>query len=112
MPSSRLSDNLLCRRVAANRLTQVSEAFHDDKNQYIYDMLMLAKKKVQKEYEFMSQVVTSMPTDGSVNSVAAIDYLSRYSNNLIAVSPLQTIDIEPTEESKNSLFRNYIYENA
>lgn len=69
MPSSRLSDNLLCRRVAANRLTQVSEAFHDDKNQYIYDMLMLAKKKVQKEYEFVSQVVTSMPTDGSVNSV-------------------------------------------
>ena len=66
----------------------------------------------QKEYEFVSQVVTSMPTDGSVNSVAAIDYLSRYSNNLIAVSPLQTIDIEPTEESKNSLFRNYIYENA
>ena len=27
----------------------------------------------QKEYEFVSQVVTSMPTDGSVNSVAAID---------------------------------------
>ena len=64
----------------------------------------------QKEYEFVSQVVTSMPTDGSVNSVAAIDYLTRYSNNLIAVSPLQTIDIEPTEQSKNRLFRNYIYE--
>ena len=66
----------------------------------------------QKEYEFVSQVVTSMPTDGRVNSVAAIDYLTRYSNNLIAVSPLQTIDIEPTEQSKNRLFRNYICESA
>ena len=36
----------------------------------------------------------------------------RYSNNLIAVSPLQTIDIEPTEQSKNRLFRNYICESV
>ena len=36
----------------------------------------------------------------------------RYSNNLIAVSPLQTIDIEPTEQSKNRLFRNYVFESA
>ena len=62
----------------------------------------------QKEYEFVSQVVTSMPTNGSVNSVDAIDYLTRYSNNLIAVSPLQSIDIEPTEQSKARLFKSYI----
>lgn len=37
------------RQVAANRLLQVSDAFDDDKDQYIYDMLMLAKKKVQKK---------------------------------------------------------------
>jgi len=37
------------RQVAANRLIQVSEAFDDDKDEYIYDMLMLAKKKVQKK---------------------------------------------------------------
>ena len=36
----------------------------------------------------------------------------RYSNNLIAVSPLQTIDIEQTEQSKNRLFRNYVFESA
>ena len=65
-----------------------------------------------KEYEFLSQVITSMPTDGSVNSVEAINYLTRYSNNLIAVSPLQTIDVASSEQSKASLFRNYIYEAA
>ena len=62
-----------------------------------------------KEYEFLSQVVSSMPTDGSINSVEAINYLSRYSNNLIAVSPLQSIDIAATEKSKASLFSNYIF---
>lgn len=63
-----------------------------------------------KEYEFLSQVVSSMPTDDSINSVEAINYLTRYSNNLIAVSPLQNIDIAPTEQSKVRLFKNYIYE--
>lgn len=62
----------------------------------------------QKEYEFVSQVVTSMPTNGSVNSIEAIDYLTRYSNNLIAVSPLQSIEIESTEQSKERLFKSYI----
>ena len=65
-----------------------------------------------KEYEFLSQVITSMPTDGSVNSVEAINYLTRYSNNLIAVSPLQSIDVASSEQSKASLFRTYIYEAA
>ena len=64
-----------------------------------------------KEYEFLSKVVSSMPTDGSVNSVEAINYLTRYSNNMIAVSPLQSIDVAPTEQSKASLFTNYIFPN-
>jgi hypothetical protein len=62
----------------------------------------------QKEYEFVSQVVSSMPTSGKINSVKDINYLTRYSNNLITVSPLQSIDIEPTEQSKVLLFQNYI----
>ena len=65
-----------------------------------------------KEYEFLTRVVQSMPTDGKIDSVAAIDYLTRYSNNLISISPLQTIDIEATERSKASLFSNYICEVA
>ena len=65
-----------------------------------------------KEYEFLSQVITSMPTDWCVNSVEAINYLTRYSNNLIAVSPLQSIDVASSEQSKASLFKNYIYEAA
>ena len=65
-----------------------------------------------KEYEFLSEVVRSMPIDGNICNVDSINYLTRYSNNLIAVSPLQSIDIAATEQSKDSLFRNYIYEAA
>lgn len=65
-----------------------------------------------KEYEFLSRVVSSMPTDNSINTIEDINYLTRYSNNLIAVSPLQEINIAPTEQSKISLFKNYIHEAA
>lgn len=63
----------------------------------------------QKEYEFVTSVVSQMKRKNRVNSVDTINYLTRYSNNLIAFSPLQVIDIEPTESSQKRLFRNYIY---
>ncbi len=66
---------------------------------------LLSKKK----YEFVSQVVSAMPSSGKINTINDINYLSRYSNNLIAVSPLQSIDIEPSEQSKDHLFKNYIW---
>ena len=63
-------------------------------------------------YKFLVEVVKSMPTNNSINSVEAVNYLSRYSNNLIAVSPLQTIDIAPSEQNKERLFSSYVYESA
>lgn len=53
--------------------------------------------------------INSLRKSGSIDSVQAVDYLSRYSNNLITVSPLQGIDIEPTEKNKEWLYRNYVY---
>lgn len=64
----------------------------------------------EKEYRFISKVINSLQRNQSVNSVEAVNYLTRYSNNLISVSPLQTIDIEASEQSKNWLFRNYVYD--
>ena len=64
----------------------------------------------EKEYRFISKVINSFQRNQSVNSVEAVNYLTRYSNNLISVSPLQTIDIEASEQSKNWLFRNYVYD--
>jgi len=64
----------------------------------------------EKEYKFISKVINSLQRNQSVNSVEAVNYLTRYSNNMISVSPLQTIDIEASEQSKDWLFRNYVYD--
>lgn len=63
----------------------------------------------EEEYHFISRVVTQIKRRKRINSVEDINYLTRYSNNLIAFSPLQSIDISPTKQSKNWLFRNYVY---
>ena len=65
-----------------------------------------------KEYRFVSRVITSLKKNQSINSVDAVNYLTRYSNNLIAVSPLQSIDVNSTEQNKEWLFRNYVYDSS
>lgn len=63
-----------------------------------------------KEQRFVTSVITSLKKNNSIASVEAVNYLQRYSNNMITLSPWQTIDVEPTEESKDWLFRNYVYD--
>ena len=63
-----------------------------------------------KEYEAISRIIRNDLQN--IDSVDALLYLTRYSNNLIAVSPLQTIDIAPSEQNKERLFSSYVYESA
>lgn len=63
----------------------------------------------KESYNFISRVVRSMGKNRSEYTVDMIDYLTRYSNNMISLSPLQSIDIMPTEQNKNKLYRNYVY---
>ena len=66
----------------------------------------------EKEYKFVSRVISQMKRNKRVNTVEDINYLSRYSNNLITFSPLQCIDIVPTEQNKEWLFRNFVYDST
>lgn len=66
----------------------------------------------EKEYNFISRVVSQMKKNRQIEAIGDINYLARYSNNLIAFSPLQTIDIETTEQNKKWLFRNYVYDGS
>lgn len=66
----------------------------------------------EKEFDFLQRVITSMPASKSLASVDGINYLTRYSNNLITVSPLVSIDIDGTEDNKDWLFRSYVYDNG
>ena len=64
----------------------------------------------EKEYRFVTRVVSQMKRNKRVKTVEDVNYLTRYSNNLISFSPLQSIDVSPTEQSKEWLFRNYVYD--
>lgn len=63
----------------------------------------------EESYTFISQVVRSMKLNLSQYTVETIDYLTRYSNNMISLSPLQSIDVIPSEQNKTKLYRNYVY---
>jgi len=62
----------------------------------------------ESEYKFLGRVLRSLSKNGSIQSTDVINYLTRYSNNLIAVSKLQTINLEPTKKNKEWLYKNYV----
>ncbi len=62
----------------------------------------------RNDSEFINRAIRSLPHNNSISSKKDIDYLSRYSNNLLTVSSLETIDLEPTEANKKWLFDNYV----
>ena len=62
-----------------------------------------------KDYQFISKTIRSLYSNKNVISVDTINYLARYSNNLMTVSQLQGIDLAPTKQSKDWLFRRYVY---
>lgn len=63
----------------------------------------------EQEYDFVRKVLCTLDENESFKSTDSINYLTRYSNNLIALSQLQTINLAPTEGSKDWLYRNYVY---
>lgn len=62
----------------------------------------------KNKFDFINRAIRRLPENNSITSKKDIDYLSRYSNNLISFSPLQTINLEPTEANKKWLFDNYV----
>lgn len=62
----------------------------------------------QSDFEFINRAIRALPNNNSISSKKDIEYMSRYSNNLLTVSSLETIDLEPTESNKKWLFDNYV----
>ncbi len=63
----------------------------------------------EKEYKFISSVVSNMKKNGTIHTEADVNYLTRYSNNMITFSPVKSIEMPPTIRNKDWLFRNYVY---
>lgn len=64
----------------------------------------------EKELEFIRRTITNLRNNRYVNSIETIDYLTRYSNNLITFSPLQCLDLEPTQRNIERIYKNFIYQ--
>ena len=63
-----------------------------------------------KEYKAISSIVRKELRE--LASVETLKYLTRYSNNLISFSPIQSIDKSQANISGEWLYRNYVYDAA
>lgn len=78
--------------------------------------IRFSKKKLEvlkqlysaNEYKFISKVMYSFGKSNLCNE-DTINYLTRYSNNLLAVSKLQSIDLGYSASNEDWLFSNYVY---
>ena len=61
----------------------------------------------EKEYRYVSKTLKNM--EKTIKTVGEVDYLSRYSNNMIQVSPLKTVDVEATKESKDWVYNTHVF---
>ena len=61
------------------------------------------------EHSFLSRIIKNLDNSCKKESPSYINYLARYSNNLIQFSPLTTIDLEPTPKNYKRLFETYVY---
>lgn len=63
-----------------------------------------------KTYEQLNKVIHNISRNNTIDSVSAINYMSRYSNNLLSVSQLLTVDVAPDKKSEDWLYRTYVYD--
>ena len=64
----------------------------------------------EKEYKAISSIVRNGLRE--LTSVDTLKYLTRYSNNLISFSPIQSIDKTQANITGEWLYKNYVYDTA
>ena len=82
-----------------------------DKVRVMYSQKKLGIVKLlytPKEYKAISSIVRHGLR--GMTSVDTLKYLTRYSNNLISFSPIQSIDKTQNNIDSEWLYRNYVYD--
>lgn len=85
----------------------------DGKTSFKYSTKKMSALKLlmdNTEYTFFDKIVRNMGDNLKSTTPDRINYLSRYSNNMIQFSPLQTIDLEPSKDNQDWVFKTYVYE--
>lgn len=63
----------------------------------------------EAEYNYLRRSLVAMSTKNLLESVAHIDYLNRYSNNVLTVSDIRKVRIDSPRLSKSKLYEMYVY---
>lgn len=61
------------------------------------------------EYDYLCGVLRTISKKKVLDSVASIDYLNRYSNNILTVSEIRKVKMDTPNLSKEGLYRMYVY---
>lgn len=63
----------------------------------------------EAEYSYLRRALTSMSTNKALDSASSIEYLNRYSNNILTVSGLRKVKADSPRISKDRLYKMYVY---
>ena len=63
----------------------------------------------EAEYNYLRRVLTTLSGKKALESVSSIDYLNRYSNNILTVSGLRKVNADSPRISKGRLYKMYVY---
>ena len=61
------------------------------------------------EYNYLRRALTTLSSKNVLESVSSIDYLNRYSNNIMTVSGLRKVKVDSPRISKDRLYKMYVY---
>lgn len=63
----------------------------------------------EAEYNYLRRTLVTLSTKNVLESVARIDYLNRYSNNVLTVSDIRKVRMDSPRLSRNRLYEMYVY---
>ena len=61
------------------------------------------------EYNYLRRALISMSSNKVLDSASSIEYLNRYSNNILTVSGLRRVKADSPRVSKDRLYKMYVY---
>ncbi len=64
----------------------------------------------ESDYKYVRRTLWSMSTKGRLESVANIDYLNRYSNNILTVSEIKKVRMDSSKLTRNKLYKMYVHD--
>lgn len=99
-------------RFSKNKLSIVKELLSQQANKYLKDTLRQISAASLKENEKLKGIYSGQETITKSYSIGYLEYLSKYSNNLVTFSSPKVIELESSNALYETLFKKYIDEYA